>query len=182
MTTQQKQSVYAYIDGNNLYQNIKKYFDWELDYEKFYIFLKEKYKTDKVYLFIGYIEQNRALYNYLSSVGYALVFKEIIKDKYGNIKGNCDTDMVVQIMKNYYENRIRNVSTSAVVITADGDFASAIKFLRDKSALKIVFAPCPPSAYFSNGKKYKPLSFLIRKLRISIDYVSEYKNMFSKDV
>ena len=104
MTTQEKQNVFVYIDGNNLYKNIKKYFEWSLDYEKFYIFLTEKHKANEIYLFIGYIEQNKALYKYLSSIGYALVFKETIPDEQGNIKGNCDGDMILHIVRDYYEN------------------------------------------------------------------------------
>ena len=172
--------VFVYIDGNNLYQNIKKYFDWSLDYEKFYIFLKEKYKTDRVYLFIGYIEQNKALYKYLSSIGYMLVFKETIPDEQGDVKGNCDTDMVLHIVKNYYENKIKNINTKAVLITADGDFASTVQFLKENNALEIVLAPCPPVAYFPNGKKYNPMSFLIRKLRVPIFYISKYEQRLQK--
>ena len=46
MTKQQKHNVYVYIDGNNLYQNARNYFDWRLDYKKFYTFLVEKYETE----------------------------------------------------------------------------------------------------------------------------------------
>ena len=43
--------TYIYIDANNLYQGIRYYFNWRLDYKKFYVFLTEKYKTENAYLF-----------------------------------------------------------------------------------------------------------------------------------
>ena len=180
MSSKTENKTYIYIDANNLYQGIRYYFDWRLDYKKFYIFLQERYKPQDIYLFIGYIEQNKALYKHLTSVGYKLIFKEITKDAQGNIKGNCDADMVLQIVKDYYENKIQGINTKAVLVTADGDFASTIKFLKDKNAFEIVLAPCPPLKTLSNGRIVKPLSFLIRNLNIRIEYISRYKKILGR--
>ena len=77
-------------------------------------------------------------------------------------------------------NLYQNINTKAVLITADGDFASTVKFLRDNTALEIVLAPCPPVAYFPSGKKYNPMSYLIRKLRVSIEYVDIYTDSIKR--
>ena len=170
MTKRHKQGVYAYIDANNLYQNAQNYFDWRLDYKKFYIFLTEKYKTQQVYLFIGHLPEYDWLYKKLERIGYTLVFKEITKDNTGKVKGNCDADMAHTITKDFYEKGIlRKKPYKAVIITADGDFANTI-----------VLAPCPPVAYFPSSKKYNPMSNLIRKLRVPIIYISKYQTRLKK--
>ena len=174
-------TTYIYIDGNNLYQNMKQYSGWRLDYKKFYIFLTEKYQAEKIYLFIGYMVEYRRLYRKLEKMGYVLIFKEIIKDHRGNVKGNCDPDMVLQIVQDYYENKMAKIQTKAVLVTADGDFASTIKFLKDRDALKVILAPCPPSVKLSTGKRMKPVSYLIRKLyNAPITYLSQYEKRLKK--
>ena len=166
-----QKKVNVYIDANNLYQNVRLHLEWRIDYQKFYTFLKHKYHFQKAYLFIGYIEKNKGLYDKLRQIGFTLVFKETIpvynkiNDKQ-EIKGNCDADMVLHIVKDYYESKIRGIHCKAVVVTADGDFASTIKFLRDRDALEIVLAPC----------REKYLSILIRKLNIKIDYLYQHQN------
>lgn len=172
--------TYIYIDANNLYQGIRYYFNWRLDYKKFYIFLTEKYKTENVYLFIGHAPEYYWLYKKLRCIGFQLIFKEITKDAQENIKGNCDADMVLHIVKDYYENKINNINTKAVLVTADGDFASTIKFLRDRNAFEIVLAPCPPYIQLKSGRVVKPLSFLIRNLNIRIEYISRYKKIVGR--
>ena len=42
---------YAFRDSNNLYLGVKSW-GWKLDYQKFRIFLKEKYNIEKAFLFI----------------------------------------------------------------------------------------------------------------------------------
>ena len=172
--------TYIYIDANNLYQGIRYYFDWHLDYKKFYTFLVEKYKTETVYLFIGHAPEYYWLYKKLRRIGFQLVFKEITKDEQGNIKGNCDADMVLQIVQDYYENKTNNINTKAVLVTADGDFASTIQFLRDRNAFEIVLAPCPPYIQLKSGRVVKPLSFLIRKLNIDIEHIDVYADTVKK--
>ena len=176
-----KDTAHIYIDANNLYQNSRNYFDWRLDYKKFYTFLVEKYKTENVYLFIGHIPEYYWLYKKLRRIGFKLVFKEITRDSTGKAKGNCDADMAHTITKDFYEKGVlKKMPYKAVVVTADGDFASTIKFLRNNNALEIVLAPCPPYVRFKNGKVVKPLSFLIRKLDIDIEHLDIYQDLIKK--
>lgn len=180
MATQQKNNTHIYIDANNLYQGVRHYFDWRLDYKKFYIFLTERYKTDKVYFFIGYLPEYKWLYWKLQKLGFQLVFKEITKDIHGDTKGNCDADMVLKIVRNYYENKMENVNIKAVLVTGDGDFASTIQFLKEKNALEIVLAPCPPLQTLPNSRVVKPMSFLIRKLNVDVEHLDIYKDIIKK--
>jgi hypothetical protein len=45
---------YAFIDSQNVNLAIRDQ-GWKLDWKRFRIYLKDKYKVEKVYLFIGFI-------------------------------------------------------------------------------------------------------------------------------
>ena len=55
---------YAFIDSQNLNLGVKSQ-GWKLDFARFRIFLKDKYKVKKVFLFIGYVAGNEILYTSL---------------------------------------------------------------------------------------------------------------------
>lgn len=65
---------FAFIDGQNLNLGVKK-LDWKLDFKKFRIYLKEKYKISQAFLFIGFIPKNQDLYCSLQNNGdfYCLI-------------------------------------------------------------------------------------------------------------
>ncbi len=132
---------YAYIDGQNLYMGIKN-MGWELDWKKFRRYLQEKYQVRKAYIFIGYLSQNKKLYNALKKMDYSLVFKEVIQVN-ERIKGNCDAELVLQVMIDYekYE--------KAVIVSGDGDFACLVRHLKKQAKLQKVLVP--------NIKKYSAL-------------------------
>lgn len=125
---------YALIDSQNLNLNIRNQ-GWILDFQRFRVYLKEKYGVSKAFLFIGYIEENKKLYNFLERVGYACIFKPVLEYKTGEVKGNCDAELVLQAMIEYpkYE--------KAVVVTGDGDFHCLVKYLFEKKKLEAVLIP-----------------------------------------
>jgi uncharacterized LabA/DUF88 family protein len=125
---------YAFIDGNNIFKGIKS-LGWCLDYTKFRVFLKDKYNVVKAYYFIGKIQGNERLYQYLSSNGYDLIFKPTVRDHQGLIKGNCDAELVLQVMidKDKYK--------KAVIVTGDGDFACLVKHLQNEKKFEFLLAP-----------------------------------------
>ena len=88
---------YAFIDGNNLHLGIK-LLSWKIDYKKFRIYLADKFSVKKAYYFIGYVPENTDIYNKLQSAGYILIFKDTFRQKDGNMKGNCDAELVLQAM------------------------------------------------------------------------------------
>lgn len=77
-----KQNNFAYIDGANLYHGVAS-LGWQLDYARFRVWLTEKYQVKTAYLFLGLIPR----------------YKEVIYDDNGKPKGNCDADLVVQVMR-----------------------------------------------------------------------------------
>lgn len=46
---------YAFIDSQNLYLSISSQ-GWKIDWNKFRIYLREKYDVEKAYLFIGMVQ------------------------------------------------------------------------------------------------------------------------------
>ncbi|MDP2207717.1 MAG: NYN domain-containing protein [Bacteroidota bacterium] len=86
---------YAFIDSQNLNLGIQE-LGWKLDFKRFRIYLEEKYNVEKAYLFIGYLPENQDIYTSLQNYGYVLVFKPVLKNKKGEVKGNVDADLVLQ--------------------------------------------------------------------------------------
>lgn len=146
--------VNAYIDAANLYNGVTA-LGWELDYGRFRIWLKEKYRVENAYLFIGLIPKQKDLYTFLQEVGYTLVYKEVSYDGTGKVKGNCDVELVLKMVSDYYEKRF----DQAILVSSDGDYAGLVKFLRDRKSFLVLVSP-------SNN-----CSFLLRKLNIPIVYL-----------
>ena len=108
---------------------------WTLDWNRFYIYLQDKYNVTEIYLFIWYIQSNQDLYNFLQKCGYILVFKPVLELKSGKTKGNVDAELVLQAMIDY------GTYDKAVIVTGDGDFACLIRYLRKNDKLRRLIVP-----------------------------------------
>ena len=153
---------YAFIDGQNLYLAIKN-LGWNLNYKKFRQYLRDKYKVEIAYLFIGYIPVNSDIYQSLQKDGFILIFKEALQ--IGKlIKGNCDGELILQAMIDFESYH------KAIIVSGDGDFACLIKHLYQKGKLETVMVP--------NGKMY---SVLIKKTaKEKITSISDLKTKLEK--
>jgi len=123
---------YAFIDSNNLYRSIIEQ-GWKLDYKRFRKYLKHRFGVSKAFLFIGYVATNENLYISLQECGYILVFKPTLVLSDGRIKGNVDTELVLNALIEYpnYE--------KAIIVTGDGDYHCLIRYLkRQKKLLKLI--------------------------------------------
>lgn len=154
-----KENNIAYIDAANLHKGVAD-LGWKLDYKRFRIWLREKYNVQRAYLFIGLIPSQKDLYTKLQEFGYILVYKEVTYDGAGRVKGNCNADLVLKSVIDYYEHHFQG----AVIVSSDGDYASLVKFLHEKSVFKILVSP-------SNK-----CSYLLRKLNIPIVYLDTQKH------
>lgn len=125
---------YAFIDSQNLYLSIKNQ-GWKVDFAKFRIFLRDKYKVAKAYLFMGYVDGNQQMYKQLQEDGYIIIFKPTLIYKNGTTKGNCDAELVLHSMIEFsnYE--------KAVLVSGDGDFYCLAEYLRSKKKLEAVVIP-----------------------------------------
>ena len=130
----EKPNNYAFIDSQNLNLGIQK-LGWKLDYKKFRIYLKEKYKVKKAYIFIGFVALNQSLYDNLQEAGFILKFKPTIPDNDGKIKGNIDADLVLRAILEI------NDYDKAVIISSDGDFYSLVQYLYETEKLEVVLSP-----------------------------------------
>jgi len=125
--------IYAFIDSQNLNLAIRDQ-DWKLDFKRFRVYLKDKYKVDQAFLFIGYVPGNEALYTELQKAGYIVIFKPTLEVK-GRIKGNVDAELVLHTMIEY-ENYDK-----AIIVSGDGDFHCLIEYLLEKEKLERVLIP-----------------------------------------
>lgn len=155
-----KPVVYAFIDSQNLNLGIRDQ-GWKLDFERFRIYLKDKYQVEKAFLFIGYVEGNERLYTFLQSGGYIVVFKPTLAVKKRNksvVKGNVDAELVLHSMIEYpnYD--------QAVIVSGDGDFHCLIEYLLENDKLLRVIIP--------NRKKYSKLLWKFSKY---LDFASQLK-------
>jgi len=153
---------YAYIDGANLHNGVKS-LPWDFDYGRFRVWLRDKYKVEQAYLFIGMMPKYAQLYTRLQEQGYTLVFKDVIYDGNGKAKGNCDADLVVAAMQDAYENKF----DTAILVSSDGDYAPLVKFLLTKEKMLAVISP------------YETLkcSVLFKRTGVKIAYIKDQKNI-----
>jgi len=154
---QDKKNNYAFIDSQNLNLGIRGV-GWILDFVRFRIYLKDKYKIKKAFLFIGYVPGNESLYTYLQKAGYIIIFKptlEIKKNGQIFIKGNVDAELVLHTMIEY------NNYDKAIIVSGDGDFHCLIEYLEKNNKLFYVMIP--------NHRKYSALLRKFRKYFIYID-------------
>lgn len=147
---------YAFIDSQNLNLGTQR-MGWKLDWRKFRQFLHDKYGVTHAYMFIGYMHDNEALYEYMHELGFLIVLKPTVdvkavhdapqpgdapktdkekeKDERPTIKGNVDAELVLYAMKemsNYEE---------AIIVSGDGDFFSLAEYLEEQGKLAHIMTP-----------------------------------------
>lgn len=141
----------VYIDGANLHLGFKT-LGRELDYKRFRRWLLDKYKIHTAYIFMGYIPEQKSLYDYLENCGFELIFKETVKQK-GVVKGNADAEMILKTVRDFYEEDTESVT----LISGDGDFSCLVDFLLEKQIFGRLMIP-----------NIKYCSYLLRKKQISL--------------
>jgi uncharacterized LabA/DUF88 family protein len=157
---------YAFIDGNNLNLGIADS-GWALDYRKFRVYLSEHYGVKKAYYFIGYVPDNTGLYNYLQDSGYQLVFKPVLKTRDGKIKGNCDAELVLQVMidlKKY---------DKAIIVSSNGDFYCLVNYLLSINQFECILSPCEKSCSHLLVKAAKGKIAYVDNLRQKLGYIKK---------
>ncbi len=153
----------AYIDAANLDKALRLTLLWKLDYKKFRVWLNDKYKVEKAYIFIGLIPKYKDLYTYLQECGFTLIFKDVLFDKSGKAKGNCDSDLLMQASADLYEGDLNK----AIIVASDGDYAPLIKVLVVKNKLKTILSPAPA----------KQCSVLLKRTGAPIAYINDQKSL-----
>lgn len=162
---QNQEKIYAFIDSQNLNLSIQEC-GWQLDFAKFRVYLKDKYKVNKAFLFIGYVAGNEALYTLLQKAGYIVIFKPTLEYKRDGkvyIKGNVDAELVLHTMIEFHN------YGKAIIVSGDGDFHCLIEHLGKETKLLHVFIP--------NRRKY---SALLRRFRQYFVFLDNLKDKLGK--
>lgn len=154
---------YAFIDSQNLHLGVLS-LGWKLDYGRFRRYLREKYKIEKAYLFVGFVSGNQGLYNNLQEAGFILTFKPTIPDGKGNLKGNVDADLVLQVMIDF------DKFDKALIVTSDGDFYSLVRYLYGKEKLMAVLSPNYKRCSSLLRQHAKEKIFFMENLRGKLEY------------
>lgn len=129
---------FAFIDSQNLNLGLRA-IGWKIDYRKFRLYLKNKFKVSKAYMFIGLVPNNQKLYTELQAAGFILVFKPTVRyfeNGKQTVKGNVDAELVLHAAAIEFNNY-----KQAIIVTGDGDFACLIEFLTEKEKLLKILAP-----------------------------------------
>lgn len=139
-----KSNNYAFIDSQNLNLGTQRT-GWKMDWRKFRKFLADKYDVAQAYMFIGYMSENEALYEYMHELGFLVVLKPTLditgkggedkKDDKTQVKGNVDAELVLYAMKelpNYDQ---------AIIVSGDGDFFSLAEYLAEQGKLANILTP-----------------------------------------
>ena len=160
MQNKDNKNNFAYIDGNNLYRGIGNS-GWKIDLIRFRRWLHQKYDVVRAYYFIGLVPEEKELYAFLQKAGFILIFKEIAYTKEGKIKGNCDADLTLEVVRDVYENNCNQ----QVLVTSDGDYSSLVKFMIEKNKLRIILSP----------SIIEECSILLKKTSAPITYLNDFR-------
>lgn len=172
--------IYTFIDSQNLNLSVRNdivnggktlYKGWELDFRRFFVYLKDKYKVDKAYLFIGRVAGNERLYKFLEDVGYVVVYKPTLEykdEKKKFTKGNVDAELVLHAMIEYpnYDN--------AIIVSGDGDYYCLIEYLETQNKLSRIIIPNKTS-YSSLLRKYSQYMVYVTDLRVKLELKKRFK-------
>lgn len=135
---QSKENNLAFLDGQNLHLGTAQN-NWRIDHKKFRIYLKDKYHVGEAYYFLGYMsEEQQDLYNNLQKAGFIVLFKEHNINLKAQKKGNVDTDIVFEVMKNIIDNKNFN---KIVLASGDGDYKKLVDYLLKKGIFKKMLFP-----------------------------------------
>jgi uncharacterized LabA/DUF88 family protein len=131
-------NVFAFIDSQNLNLGVRSA-GWKIDYQKFRLYLKNKYNVRKAFVFIGLVENNQKLYTSLQSAGFILIFKPTVRyfeNGKETVKGNVDAELVLHAAAIEYPNY-----DQAIIVSGDGDFTCLVEYLEKNHKLLCVLAP-----------------------------------------
>ena len=92
-----------------------------------------------------------------------MVFKPVIQNHYGKIKGNIDAELVMHTMKELSK------FDKAIIVSGDGDFYCLIEYLEEIHKLKAILIP-----------NKKSCSTLLKHFRKYQDYLEDMRMELKK--
>jgi len=163
-----KENNIAFIDAQNLHLWTQTE-NWKIDFKRFRIYLKEKFKVDEAYFFLWFInDDHQTMYRKIQKAGFILEFRDHNSNMLWKKKWNVDVDIVYQIMHRLLEEDDFN---KIVLVSWDGDYIKLVKYLIRKDRLnKILF---PNKNFSSLYRKIQPkywLNLSIKDVRKKFEY------------
>jgi hypothetical protein len=125
---------WSFIDINNLVKGIEAR-KWTINWPAFREYLRSHHNVVKAILFMGYVPNNKSIYQFLKFAGYEIEFRST--KRIGNKVidgGNIDTDLVASAMDN------KNSYDRIILVADDGDYASMITRLQRQNKLHLVIS------------------------------------------
>jgi uncharacterized LabA/DUF88 family protein len=161
----------AFIDGQNLYMGTSED-GWKVDFQKLRVYLKENYGVDEAYYFLGYVsEKEQDLYINIQRAGFILVFKKHNQDQMAKKKGNVDTDIVFEVMKNLVDN---SGFEKIVLVSGDGDYIKLVDYLIKKDRFKKILFPNKKASSLYDNLGSECFDYL-KNIRTYIEYFKKTK-------
>ena len=147
---------FAYIDNQNVYMSTSRASDpWQIDMRRFRIYLREKYNVVTANLFMGAFNgRNQDMYSAFQQYGYILLFREHGAELKGKKKGNVDTDIVFEAMRDAHTNAQMD---KVVLVSGDGDYMRLVDHLITIQKFEKILLPSHKNAsslYKSITAKY----------------------------
>ena len=142
----------AFIDAQNLHLGTNSE-NWNIDFQKFRIYLKDKFHVREAYFFLGFLDEDQQkLYKNVQKAWFIIEFREHTSHLKWKKKWNVDVDIVFEIMKRVIEEKDFD---KIVLVTWDGDYIKLVKYLIEKNLFKKILFP---------NKQYSSLYNKVRKI------------------
>ncbi len=132
--------VAVFIDAANMIY-CHKDLGWKIDFKKVKKYFEEKCQLIGMYYYSAYLVESigqQSFFEMLSRKGFILRLKKLkrIAQSDGTfiLKGNCDTDLVVDAVARMAE------YDSAVIMSGDSDFVSLVHLLKDRQKKVVVIS------------------------------------------
>ena len=138
MKKNKRENNIAFIDGQNLYMGTASE-DWQIDFKRFRIYLRDKFNIEYVYYYLGFLDENeQELYTRLQESGFILVFREHNSNMKWKKKWNVDVDICFGMMKNVCKNKEFD---KIILVSWDWDYIKPVKFLIEQNKFKRILFP-----------------------------------------
>lgn len=133
-----KERNIAFIDWQNLHLWTTSE-DWKVDFKRFRIYLKDKFKIDEAYIFLWFVnDEHQRMYRKIQKAWFMLEFREHNTNMLWIKKWNVDVDIVYEIMYRLLE---EDDFDKIVLVTGDGDYIKMVNYLIEKERLKKILFP-----------------------------------------
>jgi uncharacterized LabA/DUF88 family protein len=168
MTKNIEENNIAFIDGQNLHMWTNSE-NWQIDFDRFRIYLKYKFKIKRVYYFLWFLDENeQGLYTRLQESGFILVFREHNSNMKWKKKWNVDVDICFEMMKNACNNKNFN---KIILVSWDWDYIKVVKHLIDKNKFeKILFPNYKYSSLYKQLETKYRINLSIPSIKEKIEY------------